>query len=117
MFQHPHLLPGGVKEAKTPVAHLFAVFFFRTVVAGEQMKTHIAEAGTNILMLPGKEEHQEMKCKCYCWLLKYGKHPPRWFSDCGRKDHFSLRLWLSPVLCHSQHCSVESDKVRLSNSF
>ncbi|XP_068036602.1 myelin protein zero-like protein 1 isoform X4 [Anomalospiza imberbis] len=86
-----------------------------TVVVGEQMKTHTAEAGTNILMLLGKEEHQEMKCKCYCWLLKYGK--PRWFSVCDRKDHFSLRLWLSPVLCHSHQCSVESDKVRLSNSF
>lgn len=117
VLQHPHLLPGVVKEAKTPVAHLFAVLLFRTVVAGEQMKTHRAEAGTNILMLSGKEEHQEMKCKCYCWLLKYSKPPPGWFPDCDRKDDFSLRLWLSPVLCDSQHCSVESDQVRLSNSF
>lgn len=29
-----------LKEAKTPVAHLFAVLLFRTVVPGEQMKTH-----------------------------------------------------------------------------
>lgn len=105
-------------EATPPVAHLFAVLLFRTVMAGKQMKTHIAEAGMNILMLPGKEEHQEMKCKCYCWLLKYGKPPPRWFFlTVTGKISTSLRLWLSPVLCHSQHCSAESDKVRLSKSF
>lgn len=71
VFQHPHLLPGVVMEPKAPVAHLCAVLLFRTVMAGKQMKTYTAEAGTYVLMLLGKEVHQEMKCKRYCWLLKY----------------------------------------------
>lgn len=41
-------------EPKAPVPLLFAVLLFRTVVAGEQMKTHRAEAGTDVLMLLGK---------------------------------------------------------------
>lgn len=43
-----------------------------------QMKTHTAEAGTNVLMLLGNEEHQEVKHNCHCWLLKYGTQVLSW---------------------------------------